>query len=124
MSEKIWNHGEDLITANRKGVRLITELKDTHGTRCVPYLISLLDDEDAPWQSETVFRNFALTTLVRATYKLRVRRVVVNVDFLKRLENECFWRLTRNQMIRLQDEILYLYPQRFEFLNRWISEGL
>lgn len=124
MTLSIWNHGESLIAANRKGARLITEMKAEHGTRCVPYLISLLDDYDAPWQSESLFRNFALTTLVRATYKLRTRNTVVCDDFLRRLENACFWRLTRDQMIRLQDEILFLYPHRFEFLKRWIAEGL
>jgi hypothetical protein len=103
---------------------IVQEMRGRHGTRCLSTLIALLEDEDSPWSTQTLFAHYRLSSLVRATAELKRDKVVVCGRFLKKLENECFWKLTRRQLYRLHEDVLFLFPKRFEFLKRWIKEGL
>lgn len=100
---------------------LVREIKEQHGIRCLPLLIGMLGDGD--WSAHSLFEHFRLTSLVKAAYQVRRDNIVTDQRFLKQLENECFWKLNRNQLFRVADELLYLFPERFDHLHRWIHEG-
>jgi len=99
---------------------LIKEMKEIHGLRCLPTLLKLLGDGD--WSAESLFNHFKLTSLVKATYQVRKENVVIDDRFLERLEQKCFWHLSRQQLFRVADEILFLFPERFSHVKRWIEE--
>lgn len=117
--------GEDINTlidtAGLRSTFLVKELKNKHGTRCLGLLIAMLGDGD--WTTYDLFSHFRLTTMVKATHQLRRENVVVEARFLKRLEHDCFWKLNRNQQFKLADEVLFLFPDQFDHLQRWIDEG-
>jgi len=124
MPLNVYQHGEQLIEDHTHGHQLIKTLKREHGTHCAGYLIALLEDDDTPWTANQLLQYFSLSTLVRATHRLRVDMIVVDAAFVEKLEHQCFWKLTRLQMYRIHTQLLGLYPVRFAFLTRWMNEGL
>lgn len=103
-----------------RSIFLVQEMKKTHGIRCLPVMLALLGDGD--WSSDTLFSKFKLTSLVRAAYQVRKENVVIDDRFLQRLEDKSFWHLNRKQLFRVADELLFLFPERFAHLRRWIQE--
>jgi hypothetical protein len=103
-----------------RSTRLVKEVKDRHGTRSLPALIAMLGDGD--WNAHSLFEHFRLTSLVKATYQVRRDRIVTDDRFLKQLEKECFWKLNRQQTFRVATELLYLFPEQFQHLTRWLEE--
>lgn len=119
---KIEHHLDQLIEVHGlRSIHVVREMKNEHGTRCLPMLISLLGDGD--WTVSSLFETFRLTSLVRATFEVRKQNLVTDDRFLKKLEDECFWKLNRKQLFRVADELLYLFPERFDHLNRWMRDG-
>lgn len=99
------------------GSSLIKSMKAMHGTHCLPLLVTLCGDGDFYMQS--LFGNFQLRSLIRATYNVRSTNYAVDTDFMHKLAERAFWRLDRKQMLKLSTELMYLFPQKFTFLKRW-----
>lgn len=117
---KIERDLDNLITQQGlRSVFLVQEMKATHGIRCLPTLLALLGDGD--WSMHSLFNHFKLTSLVKATFQVRKENIVIDDRYLKRLEDQCFWYLNRKQLFRVADELLFLFPERFDHLNRWMQ---
>lgn len=120
---KIERDLDTLITTHGlRAVFLVQEMKNKHGTRCLPTLLALLGDGD--WSAHSLFSKFKLTSLIRASFQLRKDNIVIDDDFLKRLEHEAFWKLNRKQLYRVSDELLFLFPDRFDHITRWMEQDL
>jgi hypothetical protein len=107
----------DLIDKGNFGPSLLRGMKEAHGTACCRFLVPLIGDGD--FTGHGLLNIFRLTTLIKATYEARASRFVVDEGFLRSLKKRCFWELNRNQLLRLKNEILTLWPEDFDFLERW-----
>lgn len=109
----------ELISQGTMGPFLLKAMKEHHGTACCRFLVPLIGDGD--FTAHGLMNTFRLTTLIKATYEARASHFVVDEDFLRSLNKRCFWELNRNQLLRLKNEILTLWPDDFDFLERWFN---
>lgn len=100
-----------------KGVSLLDTVKTEYGHRAAYVLVKWIGEGDFTYQS--LFLAFRLTTLVRASYSAKIDLYAVDTDFLSALGHKAFWELTRNQQIRLKEQLLWLWPEKFHHLRNW-----
>jgi len=121
-------HNEDIMTKYEEtflelvdngvfGMELVDKMKEQYSTRCLPLLIALCGDGD--FYMHTLFSRFQVRSLVRSAYNLRSSNYAIDVDFMNKLCDRAFWELNRKQMLKLTVELTFLYPEKFEFLERW-----
>jgi len=99
------------------GEKLVVKMKKRFGTAALPLLITLCGDGDFYMQS--LFQHFQIRSLVRAAYNVRSVNYAVDPCFLSKLCDRAFWELNRTQMLKLNTELRYLFPDRFDFLKQW-----
>lgn len=120
-NEDIMSQFEDtyleLIDAGSFGLNLVSGMKREHGTQALPYLVMMCGDGD--FVMSTLFSQFQLRSLVRATYNAKSCNYAVCTEFLDKLRDRAFWALSRKQMLKLSMELRSLFPDTFTFLKSW-----
>lgn len=100
-----------------RGIVLVETLKREHGHHAAYALTPWLGEGD--FTHHSLFSAFRLTTLIRAAYSAKTELFAVEDDYLRILGDRAFWELTKSQQLRLKEQLLFLWPEKFQHLERW-----